>query len=181
MSVKNAILKAKINNEILELMVKSNAANIMVDETSTLADKLTEILANLATKATTEEVSTAVSTAIDGLIDGAPATYDTLKEIADYIASHEDVVTALNAAIGNKVDKEEGKGLSANDFTNELLAKLNSLDPTKQHTHENKAVLDGITSTDVANWNGKTKVYVQEAQPENLADGEIFIQISAAE
>lgn len=39
------------------------------------------------------------------LIGGAPATYDTLKEIADYIADHASVETALNAAIGNKADK----------------------------------------------------------------------------
>ena len=129
-------------------------------------------------KATTEEVSSSISTAIDDLIGGAPATYDTLKEIADYIAAHKEVTDALNAAIGNKVDKVEGKGLSTNDLTDELLAKINSLDASNQHTHSNKSVLDGITSSDVSNWNGKTKVYVQAAQPESLADGDVFIQIT---
>ncbi len=42
---------------------------------------------------------------IADLIGGAPGTYDTLKEIADYIASHEDVAEALNQAIINKADK----------------------------------------------------------------------------
>lgn len=46
-----------------------------------------------------------VNQKIADLIGGAPATYDTLKEIADYIASHKDVTDALNAAIGNKADK----------------------------------------------------------------------------
>lgn len=44
-------------------------------------------------------------TKIGDLIGGAPETFDTLKEIADYIAEHADVVTAINAAIGNKADK----------------------------------------------------------------------------
>lgn len=33
----------------------------------------------------------------------------------------------IYAALGNKVDKESGKGLSANDFTNTLLSKLNGI------------------------------------------------------
>ena len=34
-----------------------------------------------------------------------PGTYDPLKEIADYIAAHEEVAEALNQAITNKADK----------------------------------------------------------------------------
>lgn len=59
-----------------------------------------------------------VKTLINALVNGAPETLDTLKELADAIAENETVVEALNAAIGNKVDKVEGKGLSTNDFTN---------------------------------------------------------------
>lgn len=43
---------------------------------------------------------------INDLIGGAPETYDTLKEIADYIASHKEVADALNAAIAGKADKD---------------------------------------------------------------------------
>ena len=64
---------------------------------------------------------------INALINGAPGTFDTLKEIADWIATHEDVAEALNAAIGNKVDKEDGKGLSSNDYTDEDKRKVNSI------------------------------------------------------
>ena len=41
---------------------------------------------------------------ITGLINGAPTTLDTLKEIADAMAENEDVVEALDQAIGNKAD-----------------------------------------------------------------------------
>ena len=37
-------------------------------------------------------------------------------------------VTGLTDALGKKVDAVEGKGLSTNDLTNELLAKLNNSD-----------------------------------------------------
>lgn len=60
-----------------------------------------------------------VKALINALVNGAPETLDTLKEVADAIAENETVVEALNAAIGNKVDKVAGKGLSTNDFTNE--------------------------------------------------------------
>lgn len=62
---------------------------------------------------------------ISNLINGAPETLDTLKEIADALGESDDAVQVLNAAIGNKVDKIEGKGLSTNDFTT---AEKNKLD-----------------------------------------------------
>lgn len=208
MAVKNAILKTKIENQIVEMMTKSRITNIYMDDgATTLAAKLAEMVASINEKAkkteVTSEISSAVSAAIDSLIDGAPGTYDTLKEIADYITTHEEVTTALNAAIGNKVDKVEGKQLSTEDFTTAFKAKIESLgalaaksqvgdadlDSTLKakidnasaanHTHDNKDVLDGITSKKVINWDAKAKIYVQDTQPETLAEGELWIQTIA--
>lgn len=61
---------------------------------------------------------------IADLINGAPSTLDTLGEIADAMERGQTVVEALNAAIGTKVDKVSGKGLSTNDFTAEEKSKL---------------------------------------------------------
>jgi len=47
--------------------------------------------------------------------------------------------------IENKVEKEEGKGLSTNDFTNEYKNKVDN-NAQARHTHSNKSVLDTITS-----------------------------------
>lgn len=139
-TAKNAILKTKIEGVIYEVMVKTGAANVYVDDTTTLSAKLAEIIADVATKATkteltdglatkansththaqgdvtgltdalndrptTSAMNTAISTAISNLIDGAPETYDTLKEIAEYIASDKTAMDTLNAAIGKKADK----------------------------------------------------------------------------
>lgn len=50
---------------------------------------------------------TDVSTAIANLVNGAPTTLDTLKEIADALAENEDVVDALEAAIGTKANASD--------------------------------------------------------------------------
>lgn len=141
MASKNAILKTKIEGVIYEIMVKTGAANVIVDDQgTTLASKLASIITDLGLKATkteltdglagkansshthaqadvtgladalsarptTEAMNTAISTAISNLIDGAPETYDTLKEIAEYIASDKTAMDTLNDAIGNKANK----------------------------------------------------------------------------
>lgn len=44
----------------------------------------------------------------------------------------QDKIEGLAEALANKVDAEEGKGLSANDFTNELKAKLDAIEAGAQ-------------------------------------------------
>lgn len=44
---------------------------------------------------------------IANLINGAPSTLDTLKEIADALEANDDVVEALNDAIGSKINQAE--------------------------------------------------------------------------
>lgn len=60
-------------------------------------------------------------------------------------AASQDDLTALGQLVDGKVDKEEGKGLSTNDFTNEEKRKLADAF-NDRHTHENKDLLDGIDS-----------------------------------
>ena len=72
------------------------------------------------------------------LIGGAPATYDTLKEIADYIAEHEDVAAALNQAITNKADKNHTHTTATRSASGFLAA-------------EDKEKLDGVAAGATAN------------------------------
>ncbi len=207
METKNAILKALVEGAIVELMVKSNIQNIMLDDgATTLASKLAEMVAAINDRAkkadVTTEINTAVSAAIDGLIGGAPGTYDTLKEIADYLETHESEYTALVETVGGKVDKVTGKELSSNDFTDAYKAVLDGLGSLASkskvaegdldtalaakvnaaaegnHSHSNKAVLDGITAAKIAEWDANGKITVGTAQPTDLAPGDLFIQIS---
>lgn len=53
------------------------------------------------------------------LIGNASESLDTIYELAEAAEKHEELLTRVDAAIGQKVDKVEGKGLSTNDYTTE--------------------------------------------------------------
>lgn len=55
---------------------------------------------------------TYVDTSIANLINGAPTTLDTLKEIADAFAQSQDVIEALDEAIGKKANQSDLTALS---------------------------------------------------------------------
>lgn len=129
MAVKNAVLQMIIENVLVDLMVRGQASNIIVDQTTgeTLATRLATIAATTTGFVQRSDMESYVSQKLSELIGGAPETADTLLELNNLIANNADVIEALNSAIGNKVDKVTGKGLSANDFTDVLLTKLNGI------------------------------------------------------
>lgn len=88
-----------------------------------------------------------VDTEIAGLVNGAPETLDTLKELADAITENESVVEALNAAIGNKADKEHTHA----DATGAASGFMSAADKTK---------LDGMTAGAEPNQNAVANVKV---------------------
>ena len=63
-------------------------------------------LDNYYTKADADAMAVAkANAAVAAIVDEAPESFDTLKEIAEYIDAHQSVVDGLNAAIGAKADK----------------------------------------------------------------------------
>lgn len=58
-----------------------------------------------------EQATGYVDLAIANLINGAPSTLDTLGEIANAMSNNEDVVAALDAAIGTKANQAEMESL----------------------------------------------------------------------
>lgn len=104
-------------------------------------------------------------TKLSELVNGAPAAMDTLKELADAISSNSDVMEALQSAVGNKVDKETGKGLSTNDYTTAEKNKLTGIaENANNYTHPASHSADMITtttdkqfvsSTEKSTWNAK--------------------------
>ena len=142
-NTKLVLEKIKIGEQVQNILAHSNGEYVNViykGQEVTLSSALTS------------------SAAISELIGGAPETYDTLKEIADYIAEHEEVAEALNQAIGTKVDKVEGKGLSAEDFTSALKEKLEAM--------------PAITASQMEEWNGKADKTVASASADGLMSKE---------
>ena len=117
MPSKNSILKGIVNGQVTELYPKTAANN-------TFLTSGTDVETALGSMPTTDTVNSLISAAIDALIDGAPATYDTLKEISDYIATHGSEYEALVTLVNGKQDKETGKGLSTEDYTTAEKTKL---------------------------------------------------------
>lgn len=106
---------------------KSGAASAALTESKAYTDEQT------AAVATQQKAYT--DTQIANLVDSAPDTMNTLKELSDAISEHQDVTDALNAAIGNKVDKVDGKGLSTNDLTDTLKNQYDTAYTHSQSAH----------------------------------------------
>ena len=192
MATTKAILaKIKLEGEIKDLIAKSNGENVAVTyngKNETLSEALAEILASITALPTSEGVVNTVTTEIAKVVDGAPESFDTLKEIATYIEGHQEVVETLNAAIGNKVDKVEGKGLSTEDFTTALKNKLDNLPVISAEDVEswnNKATKDVATTSaaglmsaaDKTRLDGIRGVRVGSTVPDDMQDGELFVQL----
>lgn len=247
-TAKNAILKAKIEGVIQELMVKTDANNVYVDGSTTLATKLASIIADIATKASTTELTEGLATKaaashghaqseITGLTEALAAlassesvtsqidalrqemlgdtpvdAYNTFTELAAYIEAHKEVSDALNAAIGTKADKATtlaGYGITDAYTSAQVDTKIAdaistatggesaasvkaSLEAYKTsnnsrvdaleadtHTHSNKAVLDGISASNVSAWNAKSNsnIYYSASEPSGLTDKDLWVQL----
>ena len=68
-----------------------------------------------------------VDTKVAGIVNSAPATLDTLNELAKALGNDANFSATVSTQIGNKVDKVSGKGLSTNDFTTAEKNKLAGL------------------------------------------------------
>ena len=168
----------KIEGELKELLVKTTGENVAVrykNEDTTLAAALADIYLSLTQLPTDTATDAKIKAAIDELVNGAPEAYDTLKEFADYIDEHKDVTDALNAAIGNKVDKVEGKGLSTEDFTTALKEKLESLPESIAEATTEEAGL--MSAADKKRLDGVGGVWYGTQPSSDMRDGDLFVRI----
>lgn len=115
----NVTGEAPIQSSALPIATRATKGAIIVGDNITIDDIGRISVASLPTKVSqlqndsnfqtadqvADTVATVVEVEVNKVVGGAPETYDTLKEIADYIEDHKDVETALNAAIALKADK----------------------------------------------------------------------------
>ena len=120
--------KSNGNADLSDYYTKSQTNSLIAGKVDKVAGK------SLSTNDFTDEYKAKIdgtdkqiTDKIAKIIANAPEDFDTLKEISDWIESHEDSASAMNTAINNKVDKVSGKGLSTNDFTTTLKNKLDGL------------------------------------------------------
>ena len=137
-AIQNKVVTEKFNS--VEAKVTANETTIQ-SHTTALATLNGEGEGSVK-KTVTDEIAKVVA--------DAPESLDTLKEISDWISSHESDASAMNSAIQtnktdiatlktDKVDKETGKSLLADTD------KANYDDAvSKAHTHSNKDLLDKL-------------------------------------
>lgn len=107
--------------------IDTGANKTVID--STMSDSSTNPVQNKVVKAYIDESATA---AVAEVVNSAPDLLNTLDELAAALGDDPNFATTVTNALGNKVDKVDGKELSSNDFTDTLLTKLNGLE---NYTH----------------------------------------------
>lgn len=110
MSVKSVLLKKKVNDVVYDIYPKTSSDIVTYGDSSTVAAEIASLITNVGTGTVDDRIE-AMRKEILGITDGSTidAAYDTLKEIADWIASDTtasatlvDKVSALETAVGTE-------------------------------------------------------------------------------
>ena len=131
--VQNKVINTKINSIQSDINSKvpstrtvngkALSANITLSAADVGALPNTTVIPSIDGLAT----ETYVNNKVAGIVDSAPATLDTLNELAAALGDDPNFATTVATQIGNKVDKVDGKGLSTNDYTTTEKNKLSGI------------------------------------------------------
>ena len=168
-----------LNNKVDKVTGKGLSTNDYTNADKAIVDAVTTDLAGKVDKVTgkglsTNDYTTAEKTKLAGIADGAEVNVQsdwsqTNTSADDFIKNKPTIPdvsnfytkTQVDTALGNKVDKVTGKGLSANDYTNADKAIVdavttnlsNKVDKvtgkglsTNDYTNADKAIVDGVTT-----------------------------------
>ena len=115
--------------------LKENLTNFLNKKINPIYAKKTEIPSNVSelnndkSYQTAEDVGQAVTDGVARIVAGAPEDFDTLKEMSDWISSHETSAAAMNSAISdNSVAIANHTSNSDIHITKEEKTKWNKLD-----------------------------------------------------
>ena len=169
--VSDAILAAQLSQEEVDLSGYATKVDLLTKVDNVEGKGLSTNDYTDADKAKVDGIDTSISTAVNAaitvVVDGAPTTFDTLREIAEWIENDGVAATDLTSALAgkadrtelsdyatvvamtqlegqvsdglsNKVDKEAGKGLSTNDFTVSYKDQLDNMTTTVDTQIDNK-------------------------------------------
>ena len=208
MASKNIILRKKVEDQVYDLFLKTIASQV----TGTYRDSEKDVQAILTTIAGEIDAKTArvdfdnlsttvtatknkLDTLMAGELDGS---LDTIKEIQDYLTTHEEAYQALVNIANGKVDAAEGKSLIANELITkidelytkaELDQKLNTMvqatataqaaaeaaqtsaDKAVKATETNAAAITALQNTVKANG----RVILSKSVPEDLTEADLLL------
>jgi len=114
---------------------------------------------------------------LDGVHDDLNQQADSIETIQGNIQDIQGDIEDISSELENKVDKEEGKGLSTNDFTNKYKQDVDD-NTTARHKHDNKQVLDLITQQDYSDIKNKKHTHSNKEVLDDI-DGTFEYDLSA--
>lgn len=130
--------------------VSENFVNQKVEEFSANLQQNIDKKADAKSVYTKSQTNNLVADEIAKVIADASEDFDTLKEIADFIESDKkksaQLISDVSSLKTDKVDKEDGKGLSTTDVTLEMVDKWDK----KQDTLNNIDTIKGLSSIDLS-------------------------------
>lgn len=113
-----------IRNLITNLTTRLNA---LADSDDTTLDQLSEIVAYIKSNRTLIENVTTNKVNVSSIVDNLTSTAANQPLSAKQGKVLNDLITELTSALGGKVDKVSGKGLSTNDFTDNYKSTLDNI------------------------------------------------------
>lgn len=198
-------LEAKVgtvpeNKTVVQMIEEAQEAATYDDtEIKAKVQANTNAIGVLNGEATVEgSVKKTVADEIAKVIADAPESFDTLKEISDWISSHSDDAAAMNSAItalqgilDGIGDTESGEKATVVAYVTDAIAALNIGDYAKaadltalagrvttlegtSHTHANKALLDTYTQTEenLADAVAKKHTHANATELDKIAAGD---------
>ena len=104
------------------------------------------ITLNGSNTAPTKSISTMISEGIAKVVANAPASFDTLKEIADWISTHQNDASAMNTAINNNTTNITNLTTEVNTNTTNISANANQIHGIKGDITSINSVLQSLTN-----------------------------------
>lgn len=173
--IRQAILKKKIDNAIVELLIKTSSAMVYVDDTTTLETKLTEILTDINTCKT--QLSTLIgddpASSITGQIEAA------VNEAVEALTNAEDPdslagkIAAINTTIEAMQNETTGILATAKAYTDEKVGLSGTAYTTaKEYTD---AMKDEVKASLAGAFHFKGNVdYVDLLPTEGAVEGDVY-------
>lgn len=115
----------------------------LVNESSTNKTWLNTLTANTTP---TKSIATMISEGIAKVVANAPTSFDTLKEISDWISTHQNDASAMNTAINNNTTNITNLTTKVNTNTTNISTNITQISGIKEDITSINSVLQSLTN-----------------------------------